>query len=190
MIDWTWFVPGTTIPALVCAGWLAGRGPLTEPAAAPGGMWSRDPLRIGAALAVFATALVVSYTILQPLRSVHSVDAAYAALDRGDYAAASRAAQRAHNEDKLSVDPYFALATISEAAGNEAAATAALDRAVRLQPKNPDTWSALGDHLLNDLHDPKAAIGPLGAAVYLDPNGLSGQRQLDFVTARQEAGQQ
>ena len=27
-IDWTWFFPGVTIPALVCAGWLAGRGPL------------------------------------------------------------------------------------------------------------------------------------------------------------------
>jgi hypothetical protein len=25
-IDWTWFVPGVTVPALVCAGWLAGRG--------------------------------------------------------------------------------------------------------------------------------------------------------------------
>src|SRR4029077_1766086 len=30
-IDWTCFVPGTPIPALLCAGWLAGRGPLTEP---------------------------------------------------------------------------------------------------------------------------------------------------------------
>jgi cytochrome c-type biogenesis protein CcmH/NrfG len=183
-------VPGTTIPALVCAGWLAGRGRLTEAAAPRGATWSRDPLRIGAALAVFATALIVSYAILQPLRSVHSVSAAYAALSRGDYAAASRAAQRAHREDGLSVDPFFALADVSESAGDQAAATAALERAVRLQPRNPDTWSALGQHLLNDLHDPKAAVGPLGAAVYLDPNGLSGQRQLDFVTARQEAGQQ
>jgi hypothetical protein len=24
-IDWTWFVPGTALPALACAGWLAGR---------------------------------------------------------------------------------------------------------------------------------------------------------------------
>jgi hypothetical protein len=30
-IDWTWFVPGTALPALVCAGWLAGRGPLASP---------------------------------------------------------------------------------------------------------------------------------------------------------------
>jgi hypothetical protein len=29
-IDWTWFVPGNVVPALLCAGWVAGRGPLRE----------------------------------------------------------------------------------------------------------------------------------------------------------------
>ncbi len=29
-IDWTWFIPGVTLPALLCAGWLAGRGPLDQ----------------------------------------------------------------------------------------------------------------------------------------------------------------
>ncbi len=28
LIDWTWFVPGTVAVALLCAGWVAGRGPL------------------------------------------------------------------------------------------------------------------------------------------------------------------
>jgi O-Antigen ligase len=31
LIDWTWFVPGVAVPALICAGWLAGRGPLGGP---------------------------------------------------------------------------------------------------------------------------------------------------------------
>jgi hypothetical protein len=31
LIDWTWFIPGLAVPALVCAGWLAGRGPLAHP---------------------------------------------------------------------------------------------------------------------------------------------------------------
>ncbi|MGH2888113.1 MAG: O-antigen ligase family protein, partial [Solirubrobacteraceae bacterium] len=30
-LDWTWYFPGVAIPALVCAGWLAGRGPLAAP---------------------------------------------------------------------------------------------------------------------------------------------------------------
>ena len=26
LVDWTWFVPGTAVPALLCAAWVAGRG--------------------------------------------------------------------------------------------------------------------------------------------------------------------
>ena len=29
-VDWTWFYPGVAVPALVCAGWLAARGPLDQ----------------------------------------------------------------------------------------------------------------------------------------------------------------
>ncbi len=28
LVDWTWYVPGNACVALLCAGWLAGRGPL------------------------------------------------------------------------------------------------------------------------------------------------------------------
>ncbi len=38
LVDWTWFIPGTAVPALACAGWLAGRGPLSHPV----GRLSRD----------------------------------------------------------------------------------------------------------------------------------------------------
>ena len=34
LVDWTWYVPGNACVALLCAGWLAGRGPLREAAAA------------------------------------------------------------------------------------------------------------------------------------------------------------
>jgi O-Antigen ligase len=188
LVDWTWFIPGVTVIALLCAGWLAGRGPLTERAAPA--RWSRDPFRLAAACGLAACALVVGYTILQPLRAVHSDNAALAALGRGDIKGARDAALRAHRQDRLSVDPLFNLALVEQTAGRPAAATAALEQAVRLQPRNPNTWTQLGEHLLYDLQNPKAAIGPLGAAVYLDPHGLSNQRADEFVQARQEAGQQ
>jgi len=35
LVDWTWYVPGDACVALLCAGWLAGRGPL-EPVTADG----------------------------------------------------------------------------------------------------------------------------------------------------------
>jgi hypothetical protein len=37
MVDWTWYVPGDACVALICAGWLAGRGPLSERRAPAGG---------------------------------------------------------------------------------------------------------------------------------------------------------
>jgi hypothetical protein len=30
LVDWTWYVPGDACVALLCAGWLAGRGPLSD----------------------------------------------------------------------------------------------------------------------------------------------------------------
>ena len=30
-LDWTWYFPGVGVPVLLCAGWLAGRGPLATP---------------------------------------------------------------------------------------------------------------------------------------------------------------
>ena len=35
LVDWTWFVPGTVAVALLCAGWVAGRGPLRARLEAP-----------------------------------------------------------------------------------------------------------------------------------------------------------
>ncbi len=45
LIDWTWFIPGVTVPALVCAGWLAGRGPLPRRAARNAGTGRSTPKR-------------------------------------------------------------------------------------------------------------------------------------------------
>jgi O-antigen ligase len=37
LVDWTWYVPGDACVALLCAGWLAGRGPLQATSASPTG---------------------------------------------------------------------------------------------------------------------------------------------------------
>ena len=49
MIDWTWFIPGLAAPVLVCAGWLAGRGPLPDPVgrARRGDPTPREPIGEG-----------------------------------------------------------------------------------------------------------------------------------------------
>ena len=35
LIDWTWYIPGDACVALLCAGWLAGRGPLPDQHGSP-----------------------------------------------------------------------------------------------------------------------------------------------------------
>ena len=71
-VDWTWFVPGNAVLALLCAGWLAGRGPTVEPIVRlkPARLTVREPWRIGLAVVAVAVALVAAWTSWQPQRAV------------------------------------------------------------------------------------------------------------------------
>ena len=68
-IDWTWFIPGAAVPALLCAGWVAGRGPLASGPASGARPGALGGLRIGAAIALGAAALIAGWIVWQPLRS-------------------------------------------------------------------------------------------------------------------------
>ena len=147
LIDWTWFIPGVTIPALVCAGWLAGRGPLVG---------SRDltptprrslatPGRAAAAIGIVAATGLAVWMVWQPLRSANAVDAATASLIRGDTRAALAQARTAASSDPVSVDPLSELAAIYTAMGDHSAAHRELQRATTVQPGNPSTWESLGE---------------------------------------------
>ena len=220
-IDWTWFVPGTAVVGLLCAGWLAGRGPLAQgpldaPTAALPALeqerprlrtrargavtatWARvravRPERVVAALAVLAFAVVAAFAIWQPLRAVHAGNDALLYLSQGRPDAARNTAQIAEKRNPLSVDPLFDLAVIEDSSGHRAAAADALDRAVELQPANPETWRRLGNFRLNALDDPRGARNALRAALYLDPNSI--QATSDYllagraIAAQQQAAQQ
>jgi tetratricopeptide (TPR) repeat protein len=147
-IDWTWFIPGTAVPALVCAGWLAGRGPLDAPVGRIGRARLRNPLAILGIAATAAIALLIAWTIAQPLRSSNADAAALTAVTRGDTSAAIADALRAARENPFSVDPLFELSAIYRASGDNAAAVAEMRRAVGRQPDNPDTWLQQGQLLL------------------------------------------
>ncbi len=168
-IDWTWFVPGTAVPALLCAGWLAGRGPSTDGV-------GRAPERrrliaspgIGAAvIAIVAVTLLLTWAMWQPLRSADANSAAIAALGEGDTKAAINDARAAAAEDPVTVDPLFQLAVMYTAIGDQQAARDELLSAVHRQPENPQTWLQLGEFYLH-LDRPAAALGPLTRARSLD----------------------
>lgn len=168
-IDWTWFVPGTAVPALMCAGWLAGRGPS---AGGVGRLVSRrrlvDSPGIGAAgIVIVAVTLLCVWAVSQPLRAENANDAAIAAFSAGDTKAAIDDARTAAARDPLTVDPLFQLAAMYTAIGDRQAARDELLAATRRQPQNPQTWLQLGELYLQQ-HQPSSALGPLGRARTLD----------------------
>ncbi len=223
--DWTWYVPGNACVALLCAGWLAGRGPLRagnraapagspgaavagarperaptaggEPGRPPAGPRSNgrpaalrlpvaselSPVRVGIAVAVVAGALLATWTEWQPQRSVDASEQALALVERNPVAALS-AAQAGVERDPLSASALFRLSAIQHATGQGALARATLQKAVRLQPSNPETWLTLGEYDMPS--DPRAAVEELRAAVYLDPESIPIQNA--YVEALRAAG--
>jgi tetratricopeptide (TPR) repeat protein len=146
LIDWTWFVPGTAVAALVCAGWLAARGPIEAPVGrrAHRRLMTRSPGGAALVAGVVVLAAVLAWGIVQPLRSTDSDNAAFTAAARGDTAAALTDAREAQASDPVSVDPLWLQAAIYRGAGDPAAARRALMKAASIQPSNPETWQRLG----------------------------------------------
>jgi hypothetical protein len=192
-VDWTWYVPGVACAALLCAGWVAGRGPLNwvlvstvapglDPSTASDSVsrtprWRSltlgdvGPLRAGIAAAVVVCALLAAWAEWQPQRSVDASNEALALVGR-DPNAALAAAHTAVSRDPLSAEALLTLAAVQEGAGQPAAAAATYEQAVHQQPSNFHTWQALGEY---DLHagQPQAALQALRAAVYLNPEAVA-----------------
>jgi O-antigen ligase len=194
LIDWTWYVPGNAFVALLCAGWLAGRGRLaTSPAPLA---WSSlqlrgrhqstlgdesrrlrlpgrrelDP-RVALAAVVILAALLAAWAQWEPQRSEEARTQALALAESGRLHAAANAARSAASRDPLSAEALTALADVQSAAGNPALARATLQRAVRLQPSNPQTWLELARADLQE--HPSAALKELQAAIYLNPQSIA-----------------
>ncbi len=172
-VDWSWYVPGNACVALLCAGWLAGRGPLsTESRGARGPRSLREinPMRIGVATAAVIAALLATWSQWQPQRSVDASQEALAQLATNPRAALTKA-QTGVSRDPLSAQALITLSTIQQDAGEPALAKATLQRAVRLQPSNPQTWLALARYDLSS--EPAVALKELQAAIYLNPESIA-----------------
>lgn len=203
LVDWTWFIPGPTIVALLAAAWVAGRGSRTTWSAwitdvhdQPTAPWRarlrsglRDRPAAGLAAALAAIALFVMWATWQPQRAVHAGDRALALVADGKVDAAREEAEHAHDLDPLAIEPLSALAVVEASAGHPAGTRDALEDAVRLQPRNPTPWLQLAQFLL-DRGDPAGAKKALGPALYLDPRSPTGvtlfldaQRQLTTPAA-------
>jgi predicted Zn-dependent protease len=180
------------VPALLCAGWLAGRGPLVArparrsaaalaatgdaPAPAAAGAPPALPvLGIAGALAVAALATAAAWTTWQPERAVTETDAALVAVEGNRIDDARADVRDGRAADPLSLTPLFTAATVEVAAGNVAEARRLHEAAVRQAPSSPEPWLQLAQFEL-DQNDPRAALRALGPALYLDPRSTTVQR--------------
>jgi O-Antigen ligase len=146
-LDFTFYFPGITIPVLLCAGWLAGRGPL----AAPVGRRHRrvsvlDRPGAGAVIAgLAAVALIGAWLMWQPLRSAQALTDA-----ENDSNTAFAHAQSAADRDPLSIEPRYLLAQLYQGAGQDARAGAEWVKITQIQPENPLAWELLGQFDFNN----------------------------------------
>src|SRR5262249_46869973 len=169
--DWTWFVPGNAILALLCAGWLAGRGPTNEPIEPrePVRLAVRDPVRIALATGAAAIALVAAWTSWQPQRAGAQGSDALATAEADNYPLARAQIADAEKINPLSVDLLFQQSAIAGASGDVAGARQALQEAVRKEPANAATWLNLAQFELDHGHKPQA-LSAIGSTLYLDPH--------------------
>ena len=99
LVDWTWFVPANALVALLCGGWVAGRGPADARRTGNRDSPRRPPrMQVLGAAAVVLFALAASWAVFQPVRAAYAQDDALDALARGQVAA-SRDARRAARVD-------------------------------------------------------------------------------------------
>ena len=175
LADWTWFVPGAAVPALLCAGWLASRGSRDGLAPAQGrfrdrlrdGM--RSPWRAAGAVLLLAATAGVIWSTIQPQRAASKDEKAVELLARKQLVKAQAQAESAVSTDPLALQPLLTLATVQAANGNPQAARATLQQAVRLYPGVAAAWVALAGFELETGNDPAAATAALQPALYLDP---------------------
>ena len=170
-IDWTWYVPGNAVPALLVAGFVVSRTTLRERLFGQELVEQERTLPFAPAVAglIVALAFTAAWSALQPVRSVNAMDAAQERVELGQLDAAASISEIAHDRNPLAVDPLFQLASIEVARGDVPRAKATLDRALEIEPANPETWRQMGRLRLTAMDDPKGALKAFQYAYYLDP---------------------
>jgi cytochrome c-type biogenesis protein CcmH/NrfG len=103
----------------------------------------RAPVRSAVVLPA-TVALVLLGSLAFPWLAERRLSTSLDALIEGDAHAGLAAAQDAQALDPLSVEPLLLEGTAYELSDRPDDARRAYERAVRLQPRNPDTWYALG----------------------------------------------
>ncbi|HUB76253.1 MAG TPA: O-antigen ligase family protein, partial [Solirubrobacteraceae bacterium] len=183
-VDWTWFIPGVAMIAMLLAGWVAGRGPTAAASGLgrPSPQSLRDPLVALVAAAVVALTLLLAWSAWQPLRSSDASNSALNALVAGknahspataatDFRAAAADARAGAGEDPLDYVPlvWLAYAQADLHPHDLRVAYRTIVRAIELQPANYQAWYDLAEFDWSVLGQASPALSALGRSLYLYP---------------------
>ena len=152
LIDWTWFVPGNAVVALLAAGWVAGRPALRDRDAVVGdargrraaGARRRWPARPRRLVLIAARGGELGGAAAGPLRHARTTARRTPPRAASYDLAASRAKSAHERQDPLSLEPLLAAGLHRDAAGNPQGGRRALEQAVSSQPANAEAWRRLG----------------------------------------------
>jgi tetratricopeptide (TPR) repeat protein len=199
IIDWTWFVPGPAVTALVAAGYVAGRGPAATLSERLSVRTRLSATRIAAAAGVVIAGLALAWAVWQPEASDRATGDALALADEGRLPAAIAKTEDAEELNPLTPEPLLVRASIQTEAGDTAAARETLERAVLGFPGDPHTWYRLAAFQLGTLDRPDQTLETIQGALYLDPFWSSArtlfleararQRELETLRAQSRAQQ-
>jgi len=185
--DWTWFVPGLTVMALVAAGFVAGRGPLMHSGLAAKSATAPQPqppmARLFACAAVGLIALICGWAIWQPVAADRAVSRSYELTAAGDPVAALRETADARDIDPYSVRAFYAAADALAAIDRPREAIASLRRAANERSRDPEPWLRIATIQLDRRDAAAAALAAAEQALRRDP--YSGQA----AAIRNRAGQ-
>ncbi len=178
-IDRSWFVPGDAVIALLCAGWVAGRGPRAQalPARRPALAGISRPAA-ACALAAIAAALLIAWAQWQPLRSEQAATAGAIALGDSFGAPAAQSARllasaradelAAVARNPLDITPLAYLGQAYAQLGEDRLARATFQREVALAPSNAQSWIDLAT-FFTGVGNHAAARSAYRTALYLGP---------------------
>jgi hypothetical protein len=212
-IDWTWFVPGPTVMALLIAGYVAGRGPAPQPAGTPSPIVAaglpRDQLvalprlprfelklpprphvvRLVPAVLVILVALCAAWAVWQPQRSNAANQDALDLLAQNKLAAAAKKADEAQSINPAALSPIWTKAAVAVAQKDMPEAEVLYQRAVFDEPSNPEAWTRLAEFELYRNNRPARALEIIEGALYLDPRS-AGAQTVFFDAMRKVRGEQ
>ena len=198
-IDWTWFVPGPTVMAILIAGYVAGRGPAPQPVGAPSAILAAGAPRVQPvklprlphfnlrlpprphaerlvpAVLIVVVALCAAWAVWQPQRASSANQDALDLLAAHKLPAAMKKADDSHAINPTSVAPLWTKAAVAIGQHNLGEAEVMFQRAVFDQPSNPEGWTRLAEFELYRKNQPSKALDIIEGALYLDPHSAAAQ---------------